>query len=191
MHVKGTAFVARRSFLISEFGQDAFDTFFAAWRADEPEFADEIIPISTIEVSAFLRFADAVVKHFFDGRSATHWKLGRASAEWALREGPYKAFFQTQNYSDFLRTAPALWKAYYSEGKFEATWDEKERRVDAVIELPVEHKHPHFELNVMGYLHRALELIGAKVSDSDSIESFLEGDDRVHYMFLIAPDRRL
>ena len=186
--VKGTAFVARRAYLVGAFGREAFDAFFDPWRAAEPDFALEILPISTIPVQAFLRFADAVVDHFFDGDAESHWTLGRASAEWALREGPYKAFFRTQNYVDFLRTAPTLWKAYYSEGRFEASFDEATRTVDARIELPVQHKHLHFERNVMGYLRGALELIGATVETTVAVESYERGDDRVHYRFVLAPD---
>ena len=179
MEVKGTAFVARRAYLIATFGEDAWSEFFDSWLGANPDFEPDIIPVSVLPVRDFLRFNEEVIEHFYDGDVRTHWRLGEASAEWALREGPYKSFFQSNNTADFLRTAPSLWKAYYSAGSFSA--ELAGTIVDAFIEVP-EH-HIHFELNVMGYLHRALELTGAEVLGYDAIEGFTKGDARVHYRF--------
>ena len=181
MDVKGTAFVARRAFLIAAFGDDAWQSFFDVFLRQQPTFDADIIPVSVIPVADFLAFNEAVVEHFYDGDVRTHWRFGEASAEWALREGPYKSFFQSNDVADFLRTAPSLWKAYYSEGSFRAALDDEARIVDAHIEVPV--AHVHFELNVMGYLRRALELTGAMVLQHEAVEGFTLGDSRIHYRF--------
>lgn len=184
MEVKGTAFVARRAFLIAAFGEDAWRELFDAWLRENPDFPEEVIPVSVIRVEDFLRFNDAVVNHFYDGDVRAHWRFGEASAEWALSEGPYKSFFQSHNTVDFLRTTPSLWKAYYSEGSFRAEFDPASSLVDAWIEVPV--PHVHFELNVMGYLHRALELTGAKVVAHEALRGFSKGDESIHYRFRLA-----
>lgn len=184
MDVKGTAFVARRAFLVAAFGEDAWREFFEAWLEANPEFPADVIPVSVLRVEDFLRFNEAVVDRFYEGDASTHWRFGEASAEWALREGPYKSFFQSHNTVDFLRTTPSLWKAYYSEGSFRAEFDPASSMVDAYIEVPI--PHLHFELNVMGYLHRGLQLTGAMVVGYEAVKGFSKGDESIHYRFRLA-----
>lgn len=183
--VKGTAFIARRAYLVATHGQDAFDAFAEAWGKGDPEFEADVLPTTTIPSAVFLRFNDAVIEHFYEGNVSMHWEFGRASAEWALRQGPYKAFFKSKRIEDFLRTASSLWRAYYSEGTFEAKLDPATNVVHATIEVPAPDAHVHFELNVMGYLHRALELTGAVVTSYQALEGFSRGDDSVHYAFAL------
>ncbi len=185
MDVKGTAFIARRAYLVATHGQEAFDAFAQAWGKSEPDFVLDVLPTTAIPSDLFLRFNDAVIDHFYEGKVSTHWEFGRASAEWALRQGPYKAFFKSKRIEDFLRTAASLWRAYYSEGTFEAKLDPATYVVHAYIEVPAPDAHVHFELNVMGYLHRALELTGAVVKSYRALEGFSRGDGSVHYAFTL------
>ncbi len=184
VEVKGTAFLARRAFLVGAFGQDAWDAFFDTWRANEPAFADDIIAVTSLPVEPFLRLNDAVVDEFYDGEAQTHWLFGQASAEWALREGPYKAFFRSGAVANFLRTSPTLWRAYYSAGSFRVDWNADTRIADAHIEVST--PHVHFEFNVMGYLSRAIELTGETVVRQDVVAGFSRGDSHVHYRFQLA-----
>ncbi len=185
MDVKGTAVVARRTYLVATFGEDAWDTFFDAWRQDEAAFRSGIISVSTVPVAAFLRFNEAVVEHFYAGDVSAHWRFGQASADWALRQGPYQSFLASRDTERFLRTSPTLWKAYYSAGSFRCQWDPQRRVVEAYVEVPV--RHVHFELNVMGYLTRALELTGVTIAEQHVVEGFTQGDARVHYRLELAP----
>ena len=183
--VKGTAFLARCAYLRAAFGKDAFDAFFESWRQGEEDFEQDVLPTSILQSGAFLRFGDAAIDRFYEGEVSTHWDFGRASAEWALREGPYKAFFQSKLIDRFLRTTPSLWKAYYSEGEFEAVLDSTTNVINAKVHVPPAYAHVHFELNVMGYLHRGLELAGATVTSYRALKGFTRGDDSVHYAFEI------
>lgn len=184
MQVKGTAFLARKALLGEQIGEDVWNAFVAEIGETIPIFADPIVAVTNIPVHDFLAFTDALVERFFDGDPQAHWRLGVASADWALTDGPYAVFFETRDIAGFLRTGPHLWRAYYSAGVFAGTLDQARGIVDVKI-TGLDVKHVHFELNVMGYIKRGLELVGAKVKEVQPVLGFSQGDPEVHYRFVL------
>jgi len=185
MQVKGTAIIARQLTIVAEFGSEAWRDFFDAYAEVAPELAGGVLPVSAISAETFLDFSDALVRRFYAGDAWIYWRFGTDSASWALTEGPYANFLGTRDLRAFLKVAPALWQAYYSDGHFEAGLEPDAAHVWARIESPVH--HVHFEYSVMGFVERALELVGADVRGHEVIHSYSRGDDDVHYRFELAP----
>ncbi len=185
MRVKGTAIVARRQTVMAEFGAEAWDAF---WRdftdTHAPELAHGVLPTATVPAETFLALSDALVERFYAGDPRAYWRFGVESASWALVDGPYANFVGTRDVASFLEVAPALWRAYYSAGAFTAKLAEDRRLVRARIESPV--RHVHFEFSVMGFVERALTLVGADVMGHEVVRGFSRGDDHVHYRFELA-----
>ena len=181
MIVKGTAFLARRSMLIERVGQAKWDAFFADLQEQIPSLAAPVVASSKLPAADFLKFSDLAVERFFAGDQRVLWMFGEKSADWAISEGPYKAFFQSRDVRSFVTAAPALWQAYYSAGELKADVDEGV--VDVSIHVPVQ--HVHFEFSVMGYVKRGLELIGTTVTRCEALKAFSLGDDHVHYRFVV------
>lgn len=180
MNVKGTALIARRQIVVAEFGEEAWESFFAKLAHADPTL-DGVLPITSIPVANFLAFSNALVDEFYRGDQKVHWRFGEESAEWALTEGPYAHFRVSRDVRAFLRATPMLWKAYYSEGSFEASMDPEGKYVQAHIECPI--RHLHFEYSVMGFTSRALELVGIGARSHYVERGFAQRDRDVLYRF--------
>lgn len=180
MNVKGTALIARKQTVEAEFGEEAWQAFFAKIVETDP-MLDGVLPITSIPVASFLAFSDALVEAFYRGDQKVHWRFGEDSAEWALTNGPYAHFRVSRDVPAFLRATPMLWKAYYSEGSFEASMDPEGKYVRAHIECPV--RHLHFEYSVMGFTARALKLVGVKARSHYVERGFAQRDRDVLYRF--------
>jgi len=184
MKVKGTAIIARQQTVIAEFGEAAWSDFFEAYAEVTPALAHGVLPTGSFPAETFLAFCDALIRRFYAGDPSIYWRFGRDSASWALTDGPYANFLGSRDLPAFLEVAPALWKAYYSEGEFTSAVEEDGRHVWARIESPVHHLH--FEYSVMGFVERALELVGAEVQGHQVQEGFSRGDGAVLYRFGIS-----
>jgi hypothetical protein len=181
MKVKGTALIARHQTVAAEFGEDAWEEFFNEFVEGAPELAVGVLPITSIPVDTFLAFSEALVKRFYKGDPKVHWRFGEDSANWALTDGPYSNFRGTRDAAGFLTVAPALWRAYYSAGSFEAGMEDSGTHTWAHIDSPT--RHLHFEYSVMGFVKRALELVGAQVHGHEVVRGFSRGDADVYYRF--------
>ncbi len=160
MEVKGMAFAARQKAVVQEFGEARWNQFIKKLAKKDSFFANAIFPSTMIPVASFLTFVDAMVKEFYGRDIQVHWRMGESSAEWSLKEGPYQAFLQARDLASFVHTTfPAIWRAYYTEGKLEGRLEGNSIRV-IISELPV--NHPFFELSVMGYVKKTIELFGIK-----------------------------
>lgn len=185
MHVKGTAYLARVSYLEKRLGADTVKRFLADHAAKVPALEGPIVPTTRIPAEAFLDLNDEIVRRFFEGDEHSYWAMGLASAEWGLREGPYKHFIDSKSYEQFLATGPALWSAYYDDGTLRSWWNDADHRGEVeIVDVPI--AHVYFEYAVMAYVERALELTGATLEETRCVAGFSKGDDRVHYQFLVA-----
>ncbi len=160
MEVKGVAFLARKQSIINKFGEEKWKQFMNKLKEEDNYFNTTILATTWIPVEKFLKFQDAVTNEFFGGDNTTLWELGEQSAEYGLKEGPYKVFIQNKDVRKFTEQAvPMIWSSYYTEGQMIAKYDGT--KVDIIVkDLPV--KHAYFEFVPMGYVKRAYEIISGK-----------------------------
>ena len=117
MNVKGSAWLARRSMLIAEFGQAAYDDFIGELRREDPTFDVPSLPTSKVPIEGFLKFNDRAIDRFYGGDLETYFTFGAASADYFSSGGPYQKTFFSADWHTFLRRAPLLWAQVYDEGE--------------------------------------------------------------------------
>jgi hypothetical protein len=159
MNMKGTAFLARKKLIIDKFGQPAWDGFLQSLLSDAPIFAKPVMASTSIPIEQFLKFQEALVKTFFKGNVKAYWEMGAASAQWSLTDGPYRAFLDKRDLKALIDALPSIWSNYYDRGRIEVALVDKVLHM-RLHDIPV--WHVSFELMVMGYFHRALEMFSRR-----------------------------
>jgi hypothetical protein len=181
MEVKGTAFLARKSYLSREHGAARFDALVALVAERDPIFRDPIVATTPIPVDAFLRFNEAVVRDLCGGDDQSYFRFGAASADWALTEGPYKHLVADKSVARFAASAPIIYRIYFTDGEARAEASGADR-VDTFL-TGIEPHHVYFEYAVMGYFARGLGMITGGRVEMKVHRGFSRGDADVHYEF--------
>lgn len=183
MNVRGVAFLARKALLVREHGEPTWRDFLSDYARRDPFFAEPVTAVTSIPAEKFLAFNDALVARFQGGDVQAYWRLGEQSAEWALTEGQNKNLFQPGEYRRFLFAGSAIYSSYFDQGAYKTTTGAGYTDV-TIRDVPIH--HAYFELSVMGYLKRGLELLGAKGVRYERLSGFTRGDDFVHYRFWVS-----
>src|SRR4051812_10632361 len=110
MNVKGVAYLARQSLVVTERGQAAWNAFVEDFRRREPSFPEQVLPVTKIEVMVFLRFCDELNRVFYNGKPETYWHFGLAAGKNALGAGQLKGLFQKGETKKFLMFTPQVYK---------------------------------------------------------------------------------
>lgn len=182
MNVKGSAWLARRSMLIAEFGQDAYDAFVAELCREDPTFDVPSLPTSKVPIEGFLRFNDRAIDRFYGGDLETYFTFGAASADYFSSGGPYQKTFFSADWHTFLRRAPLLWAQVYDEGEVQVV--DGEAVEVRVVRAPV--KHVYFEYFIVAFVARGMEILHAPAFRQERVRGFSNGDDEVYYRFVRA-----
>jgi len=170
MNVRGTAFIARKQSIVAAFGEARWKA--AIERAD-PSFRQLVFPTSALPADKFLALQDQLLGEFFQSDPSAYWDIGVKSAEWALTQGPYKAYLGTKDIRRFAEVSlKTLWETYFSEGRVETRFEGNV--VHAYIhELPI--WHVYFEYVVMGYAKKALEMLTGGSVRHERVKGVAEG----------------
>ena len=183
MNVRGVAFLARRALLVREHGEAAWRSFLETYCKTDPSFREQVQAVTNIPAEKFLAFNDALVARFAQGDPQAYWKLGESSAEWALTEGQNRGVFKPGEFRRYLFAGSAIYSTYFDRGTYKTTHGAGFTDV-TIREVPIH--HPYFELSVMGYLKKGLELLGAKDVRWERLAGFTKGDDFIHYRFWVS-----
>lgn len=184
MKAKNTTMLARRQAIIDEFGIAAWDGFTRDMARRYPVLAEPLVATSALPIDTFLAINDELLKHFYKGNTKIYSDLGRASAEWALLEGPYKAYAQ-QGLEAFVRAIPRIWTTYYIEtnSRLSAELDDKRTLHAKILDLGM--WHPYFEYLVVGYIQRALEIVANRTVPTQAIKSGPAAINEIYYRFFV------
>lgn len=190
MEVKGTAFLARKAMLIREFGEEKFNAFLAEVGRREPVFTRPILATTVLPIKSFLAFNDMMVRDLYGGDVHSYFAFGEASAEWSLREGPYKNLVAQKSLEQFAGMGKLLYANYYTEGRAETSLRPQARNGKRIVDLrlldiPRECHHPYLEYAICGYFKRGLELVSHEAVTMRALRGFTKGDSEVHYEYVI------
>lgn len=183
MDVKGTAFLARKRMIITQFGEEKFKELLnEAGEMDEYfKKNSDVSSISMIPVNSFLLFNDLALKKLYNNNIKLYWTMGEKSAEYALVDGPYKVLIKNREISRVLtESIPVMWKVYFTEGNIESKYDAGSLEVN-VSNIPV--NHYYFEYVIMGYCNKIIELCGAKSITYEKVKTIEKGDKEINYKF--------
>ncbi len=186
MEVKGTAFLARKKMMISQFGEEKFNELLNEVSTKDDYFKkNDIIPITLIPVEKFLLFSDLALQKFYNNNNNVYWMMGEKSAEYALVDGPYKVLIKNRKIGRVMTEAiPVLWQVYYTEGHMETKYETGSVEV-RVFDFPI--NHYYFEYVIMGYVNKMLELCGAKSITYEKFKTIDKLDKEIYYKFHFEP----
>lgn len=183
MEVKGAAFVGRKDAVIKQFGDSAWAKFIEGYAEKDPYFKNSILSTTSIPADKFLAFEEALITNFYNGDKNTYWKHGEQAAEYSLVNGPYKIYLSSKDVKMFVEERlAAVWRMYYNEGEMVG---KVEGNVAEVFINNVPISHIYFEYTVMGYAHKAIELVGAKIIEIKKVKGPSMGTKDSHYQFIL------
>lgn len=183
MRVKGTAYIARLQLLEAKLGPEGVADFLRRFQERHPKFPRDVLVTTQLPAADFLDLVDAVVDECYDGATDSLWEIGEKSAEWSLREGPYRNLLEGKEIERFAALAPVLYRNYFDEG--DARSSVTDNRIDLWITgIPQPLHHLYFEYSVVGYFRRGLELLGGTVR-MERMRGFSTGDPDIHYRIWI------
>lgn len=186
MRVKGTGFLARRHTLEQQLGKERFEQWFQRWTQANPDFPLPVLATSWIPLAAFVRLHEALLREFYRGDEQHYWRFGSAGADWTLTQGPYKRLLDKPSVEEFVATAPTLYRAYYDGGSMTLSLAPEGQRLEGTLEeVEPGSRSTCLEYSIMGYLHRALELVSQRRVVHKALESFARRDARAVYQFVL------
>ncbi|MFX1389953.1 MAG: hypothetical protein ACFE9Z_07830 [Promethearchaeota archaeon] len=123
-----------------------------------------------------------MIKEFHNGNQKVLWSFGEQSAQISLNEQGYlNAYIKLKRTPvDFINSFLAhIWTHYFVGGteKIEIEGD-----ILHVQLLDFPKYHPYLELTTMGYIKKALELVGITIREAKKIESSAK---EIYYQFTL------
>jgi hypothetical protein len=188
MDVKGTAFLARRTFVARDHGPDAFDRVLADVAKTHPILAEPVVATTRIPVLDFIALNDAIVERLYKGDPQSYFRFGEESAVWGLTVGPYKGLVAEKSVRGLVASVPTIYKSYFNEGECTAKLTDEDHAELRIQKL--EHRHVYFEFAISGYFARGLELVSDRLVTMNKLRGFSLGDRDVHYEMLLGATKR-
>ncbi len=183
MEVKGTALLARRGFLDKEHGAGTFERILAEQARVDPVFRAPVLATTRMPIEPFLRLNERIVSELYGGDDRSYLHVGLQSAEWALGEGgPYRSLVKDRDVAAFARSAPLIYRNYFTEGEAEATTAGNEVTLH-LHGIPIPHNY--FEYAIVGYFRRGLELVSGRSVTEKCVRGFSKGDRDVLYRYTL------
>ena len=183
MEVKGTALLARRGFIDKEHGAGTFDRILTKQAVVDPIFRTPILATTRMPIEPFLRLNERIVAELYRGDVRSYLRVGEQSAEWALGEGgPYRSLVKDRDVATFARSAPAIYRNYFTEGTAESSFEPGKVTLRLHGIAP---PHEYFEYAIVGYFRHGLELVTGKPVVETCVRGFSKGDRDVLYTYAL------
>jgi hypothetical protein len=198
MEVKGTALLARRGFIDKDHGAGTFERILRKQAAIDPLFSTPILATTRIPIEPFLRLNERIVAELYHGDARSYLRVGEQSAEWALGEGgPYRSLIKDRDVAAFVRSAPAIYRNYFTEGVAESsitppTKEQVARGEGGKVALhlyDIAIAHVYFEYAIVGYFRHGLELVSGQRVAETCVRGFSKGDRDVLYTYTLKSPR--
>jgi hypothetical protein len=184
VEVKGTAFLSRRGFIDKEHGAGTFEGIVRRQAKVDPVFRDPILATTRLPIEPFLRLNERIVAELYGGDDRSYLRVGELSAEWALAEGgPYHHLVKGRDIEAFSRSAPAIYKNYFTEGAAEAHVDPKDPTKITLQLVGIAIPHKYFEYAIIGYFRCGLGIVSGKNVVETCVRGFSKGDRDVLYRY--------
>ncbi len=158
---KGGVLLARLRWVRDRGGDAAVERVLGMLGAEDQDvLRGQILHVSWYPLDLNLRLDDAIAEVFSPGdKRRVFIDMGRASADINL-SGPHKAYVHAGDPQALLRSAPAIYKAYYDVGY--RTYERVSDTCAVLRTFEAEDTTPGDCLTVVGWHERAIELCGGK-----------------------------
>ncbi|MFX1297774.1 MAG: hypothetical protein ACFFD2_23375 [Promethearchaeota archaeon] len=182
MNVKGLAFKQIKNQISIEFGKDRWDNFFQMFRKLNPKFRSTILMTTPIPIESFMAFTESVIKEFYKGDEKIYWRMGLNAAKTSLNKtGPLNIYLQHKKKLEFFvaNILPRIWNNYFDEG-YEKFLLEGNILHAHILDLPK--YYVYLEYIVMGYIQKALEILGVPVNKTVKVKATAK---EIYYKFIL------
>jgi uncharacterized protein (TIGR02265 family) len=179
VQVKGAALVARKSFVVEEFGEEAWDRVLASLPAADAEVLRGVVLTSgwyPFELNE--RLDEAIGATFGDGGVEIFERIGARSAV-ANLEGPHAAFLAKGDPERFLQTTETIYRFYYDKGR--RTYEPTGPGEGVITTHDAEAFSRADCLTVIGWYKKALGMCGAKRVQITEESCRAEGGETCRY----------
>ncbi|MFX1571518.1 MAG: hypothetical protein ACFFB0_02135 [Promethearchaeota archaeon] len=167
---------------ISVFGEERWNNFFQRFNKHYTTFPNDPLSSTRIPIDIYLSFIDELTQEFYNGNQRIYWGFGEQGAQTALSEDGHLNIFVRVKRSpeNFIKYVLArIWTNYFDMGREEFKLEGNILHA-RILDLPK--YHPYFELTTMGYIKKALELIGLTVEKTTKIKSSAK---EIYYQFIL------
>ena len=181
MNVKGIIYLTGKTTIIEVFGEELWNSFMPKLAAKDKFFSNPIMSITPVPVEKFILFLDELVKEFFNNDMMQYVTFGKVAAQFGLSpEGMYKSYLLTKDTKQFVESViPKLWSTYFDEGIVTALF---ENNVAHIKITGLQIKHRYFEYLIMGFMQKALKILGMK-NVPKMVRSMSAGNDDIYFQF--------
>jgi len=182
MNVKGIAFLQIKDLLIYKFGEERWNNFYEIFKESHRPFNQAILAITIIPVEEYIAFLDTMIKEFYNGDEKIYWILGKLAAKFTLKKGGiFHAFVRHKREpKDFIiKILHRVWNMFFDEGSVKY---EVEGNIAHLHIFDVPLYHVFFEYSTMGYVQKALEIMGVFVKETIKEKGSAK---ETHYKFVL------
>ncbi|MCK4526717.1 hypothetical protein KAW18_05045 [candidate division WOR-3 bacterium] len=154
------------------------------WVNALPEDSREIISGKILHsywypyIEGFVQPLQKICEIFYDGNKEGSREEGRFSADNDLK-GIYRIFIKVGSPNFIIKRAARIFQNYFQSGEFKVVESSPQR---AVAHMVVPDLHELHEVNVAGYMERALELSGCSGVTVRITRSLFSGDSVTEFM---------
>jgi uncharacterized protein (TIGR02265 family) len=158
--VKGTAVQSSLRYVRERFGEDTLARVLQALpEADRAAIGEGVLASSWYPMAAFLRFMQEAERQLGAQEPDVVRRMGRASCDYGVT-GVYRIFFKVGSPEFLVSRGARVFSSYYDTGELRVVEASPGR---AVVELSsFEGGAPQFCERLYGWMHRTLELAGAR-----------------------------
>jgi hypothetical protein len=176
--------IARRKGVVDKFGEPAWLAFVRDMNGRYPTLESPFLATATIAIDEFLAINDEIVKRFYQGNPRVYFELGRASARWALTEGPYQEYAR-RGLPTLIEFLPTLYRTYYAETRSRIELKHEGNVVHYKI-LDLEQWHPYLEFVIVAFAQGTMEVVTGKRTSAVPVKAGPAAlKDGIYYRILL------
>jgi hypothetical protein len=180
MEVKGVAIISMRDYVRNNFGS-RYDEWLNSLSAPCQNVLQTVLSSGWYPLQAgIIEPTRKICDLFHDEKEEGAWKIGRYSAEHALR-GAYSIYVKLATSGFILSRGSRIMSQYYAPCVLNAFEDGPNRGVIQILEFAEPSRL--IELRIGGWIERALEIGGKKLRTAALVRSLASGDPMTELVF--------
>lgn len=174
VHSKGIAVTARLHYVQEKFGPEGYARLLASLPEEDRGLIEaRILPHAWVPFGLFVRINVEADRLFGAGDLKLCFDMGAYGAELNLPR-VFRLFYRLGTPMFIFGKAAKLWRAHYDSGQM-VTWRDPAGRVHLEIRDFEEPHRAHCQ-SVLGWMHKSVELSGAKVVRAEELRCRTRGD---------------
>jgi hypothetical protein len=181
MNARNAYIIQWKDFLIQMYGQQQWARFWRKVSEKDTFFVNRLSTTEVMPIEKFLLFMHDIIRFFWDDHEHAYQIIGEKDAEFTFAQERYSKLSQSHEYEKFaVELFSSLWRKQFDYGAVAGYY--LGTAIDIrIAELPL--RHPYFESHTIGFVKKALYILGASVVGYTCIKGFERKNTEIHYRF--------